>query len=61
MSRSWARPRAAYGLRDYLSRSDLEAVRLDMIDLGLALDDMAVAPEPVLRALAAGIGTWLPL
>jgi ornithine cyclodeaminase/alanine dehydrogenase len=35
--------------------------RIIAINLGLALDDMAVAPELVRRALAAGIGTWLPL
>jgi ornithine cyclodeaminase/alanine dehydrogenase-like protein (mu-crystallin family) len=29
--------------------------------LGLALDDMAVAPEVYRRAVAAGIGTWLEL
>jgi len=31
------------------------------INLGLALDDMAVAPEVYRRALALGLGTWLPL
>lgn len=31
------------------------------INLGLALDDMAVAPEVYRRALEQGIGTWLPL
>lgn len=31
------------------------------MNLGLALDDMAVAPEIVRRAKALGIGTWLPL
>jgi ornithine cyclodeaminase/alanine dehydrogenase-like protein (mu-crystallin family) len=31
------------------------------INLGLALDDMAVAPEIYRRAEARGIGTWLPL
>jgi ornithine cyclodeaminase/alanine dehydrogenase-like protein (mu-crystallin family) len=31
------------------------------INLGLALDDMAVAPEIYRRAKARGIGTWLPL
>lgn len=31
------------------------------INLGLALDDMAVAPEVYRRALERGIGTWLPL
>jgi len=31
------------------------------MNLGLALDDMAVAPEVLRRAIAAGLGTWLPL
>ncbi len=31
------------------------------INLGLALDDMAVAPEVFRLALERGIGTWLPL
>lgn len=31
------------------------------INLGLALDDMAVAPEIYRRAKARGLGTWLPL
>jgi ornithine cyclodeaminase/alanine dehydrogenase len=31
------------------------------INLGLALDDMAVAPEIYQRACDMGIGTWLPL
>jgi len=31
------------------------------INLGLALDDIAVAPEIVRRAIEHGIGTWLPL
>ena len=31
------------------------------INLGLALDDMAVAPEVYRRAIERGIGTWLPL
>jgi ornithine cyclodeaminase/alanine dehydrogenase-like protein (mu-crystallin family) len=31
------------------------------INLGLALDDMAVAPEVYRRAKARGLGTWLPL
>jgi ornithine cyclodeaminase/alanine dehydrogenase len=31
------------------------------INLGLALDDMAVAPEIYRRAVEGGIGTWLPL
>ncbi len=31
------------------------------MNLGLALDDVAVAPEVLRRALERGIGTWLPL
>jgi ornithine cyclodeaminase/alanine dehydrogenase-like protein (mu-crystallin family) len=31
------------------------------INLGLALDDMAVAPEIYRRAKAGGLGVWLPL
>lgn len=31
------------------------------INLGLAMDDMAIAPEIYRRALAKEIGTWLPL
>jgi len=31
------------------------------MNLGLALDDMAVAPEIYRRAEERGIGTWLPL
>jgi ornithine cyclodeaminase/alanine dehydrogenase len=31
------------------------------MNLGLALDDMAVAPEVLKRAIDAGLGTWLPL
>ncbi len=31
------------------------------VNLGLALDDMAVAPEVYRRALEKGLGTWLPL
>ena len=31
------------------------------INLGLAIDDMAVAPEIFRRARERGIGTWLPL
>ena len=31
------------------------------MNLGLALDDMAVAPEIYRRAVEKGIGTWLPL
>ena len=30
-------------------------------NLGLAMDDMAVAPLVYQRAVAEGIGTWLPL
>ncbi len=35
--------------------------RIIAINLGLALDDMAVAPELYRRAVADGRGTWLPL
>jgi ornithine cyclodeaminase/alanine dehydrogenase len=31
------------------------------MNLGLALEDVAVAPEVLRRATAAGLGTWLPL
>jgi ornithine cyclodeaminase/alanine dehydrogenase-like protein (mu-crystallin family) len=31
------------------------------INLGLAMDDMAIAPEIYRRAIQKGIGTWLPL
>lgn len=31
------------------------------MNLGLALDDMAVAPEVLRRAIEKGLGTWLPL
>ncbi len=31
------------------------------MNLGLALEDMAVAPEVLRRATEAGLGTWLPL
>ena len=31
------------------------------MNLGLALDDMAVAPELLRRAREAGLATWLPL
>jgi ornithine cyclodeaminase/alanine dehydrogenase len=37
------------------------AERTMAMNLGLALDDMAVAPEVLKRAVAAGLGTWLPL
>ena len=30
-------------------------------NLGLAVDDMAVAPTLYQRAIEQGIGTWLPL
>lgn len=39
--------------------SDTE--RTMAINLGLALDDMAVAPQIFSRAKESGIGTWLPL
>jgi ornithine cyclodeaminase/alanine dehydrogenase-like protein (mu-crystallin family) len=35
--------------------------RILAINLGLALDDMAVAPEIYRRARERGLGTWLPL
>jgi ornithine cyclodeaminase/alanine dehydrogenase len=35
--------------------------RILAINLGLAMDDMAIAPEIYRRALQKGIGTWLPL
>ncbi len=35
--------------------------RILAVNLGLALDDMAVAPEIYRRAKARGLGTWLPL
>jgi len=35
--------------------------RLMAINLGLAMDDMAIAPEIYRRAHEKGIGTWLPL
>jgi ornithine cyclodeaminase/alanine dehydrogenase-like protein (mu-crystallin family) len=38
-----------------------ENERTMAINLGLALDDMAVAPEIYRRARERGIGTWLPL
>jgi ornithine cyclodeaminase/alanine dehydrogenase-like protein (mu-crystallin family) len=31
------------------------------MNLGLALDDMAVAPEVLRRATLKGLGTWLSL
>lgn len=41
-------------------RTDPEQ-RIIAINLGLALDDMAVGPEIFRRAVEQGIGTWLPL
>jgi ornithine cyclodeaminase/alanine dehydrogenase len=38
-----------------------ERERTLAMNLGLALDDMAVAPEIFRRAKSLGIGTWLPL
>ncbi len=38
-----------------------ERERTLAINLGLALDDMAVAPEIFRRAVERGMGTWLPL
>jgi ornithine cyclodeaminase/alanine dehydrogenase len=35
--------------------------RILAINLGLAMDDMAIAPEIYRRARQKGIGTWLPL
>lgn len=40
-------------------RDDKE--RILAINLGLAMDDMAVAPEIYRRAKEKGLGTWLPL
>jgi len=38
-----------------------ESERTMAMNLGLALDDMAVAPEVYRRARQRGLGTWLPL
>jgi ornithine cyclodeaminase/alanine dehydrogenase-like protein (mu-crystallin family) len=38
-----------------------DSERTMAINLGLALDDMAVAPEIYRRARQRGVGTWLPL
>jgi len=38
-----------------------DSERTIAINLGLALDDMAVAPEIYRRARSRGLGTWLPL
>jgi ornithine cyclodeaminase/alanine dehydrogenase-like protein (mu-crystallin family) len=46
------------GLRPGRERGD---ERTMAVNLGLALDDMAVGPEIVRRATERGIGTWLPL
>ncbi|MGB8644168.1 MAG: ornithine cyclodeaminase family protein [Anaerolineae bacterium] len=46
------------GLKPGRERED---ERTMAINLGLALDDMAVAPEIYRRASERGIGTWLPL
>jgi ornithine cyclodeaminase/alanine dehydrogenase-like protein (mu-crystallin family) len=48
----------ATGMKPGRERED---ERTMAINLGLALDDMAVAPEIYRRALEKGIGTWLPL
>ncbi len=42
------------------SGRESEEERTIACNLGLALDDMAVAPTLYLRAKAEGIGTWLP-
>ena len=34
--------------------------RIIAINLGIALDGMALAPETIRRAIERGIGTWLP-
>ena len=38
-----------------------EAERTMTANLGLAMDDMAVAPLIYRQAVEKGIGTWLPL
>lgn len=38
-----------------------ETERILAMNLGLAIDDMAVAPEIFRRAREQGVGTWLPL
>ncbi|MEJ2749485.1 MAG: ornithine cyclodeaminase family protein [Anaerolineae bacterium] len=40
---------------------ETETERTMTANLGLAMDDMAVAPRIYKKALAEGIGTWLPL
>ncbi|TFH31847.1 MAG: hypothetical protein E4G99_13470 [Anaerolineales bacterium] len=42
-------------------RRENDAQRILAVNLGLAIDDMAVAPEIYRRALELGIGTRLPL
>jgi ornithine cyclodeaminase/alanine dehydrogenase len=46
------------GLKPGLERADERTLA---INLGLALDDMAVAPEVFRLARQKGLGTWLPL
>ncbi len=46
------------GLRPGRERDDERTMGMN---LGLAMDDMAVAPEIYRRAKEGGIGTWLPL
>ena len=46
------------GLKPGRERPDERTMAMN---LGLALDDMAVAPEVYRRALERGLGTWLPL
>jgi ornithine cyclodeaminase/alanine dehydrogenase len=48
----------AAGLKPGRDRRD---ERILAMNLGLALDDMAVAPEIYRRARERGLGTWLPL
>ena len=46
------------GLRPGRERADERTLA---VNLGLALDDMAVAPEVYRLARQKGLGTWLPL
>jgi ornithine cyclodeaminase/alanine dehydrogenase-like protein (mu-crystallin family) len=46
------------GLKPGRERNDERTLA---VNLGLALDDMAVAPEVYRRAREKGLGTWLPL
>ena len=46
------------GLKPGRERADERTLA---VNLGLALDDMAVAPEVFRLAVAKGLGTWLPL